>query len=242
MTDTHPMNTDRVRAALGRWNPEPSLARRLGAPLVVGACRVLIQVLNRLDVQNRERFVEASHAGRPLITFSNHTSLFDDPWLVSTFSSIRWDETRWCATDALNFFDNALSARFFSFGRGVPIVRGMGVDQMGMHFLADRLKSGDWVHIFPEGSRSRTPGELSLPLKTGMGHLVKASRPLLLPFHHTGMETILPIGSSIPRMGKRVGLRFGEVFDSDTDLADRSVEEITDWATERLTELQAVAR
>lgn len=233
------IDSDRVRAALARWRPEPSLKKHLGTPVVVTACRVLVQVFNRLDTVNLEAFQAAQATGRPLLTFSNHTSLFDDPWLVSTFSSRRWSKTRWCATDALNFFDNPVSARFFSFGRGVPIVRGAGVDQVGMQFLEERLRKGDWVHIFPEGGRSRTPGHLALPLKTGMAHLVKATRPLLLPFHHRGMEEILPIGAVVPRVGRHVKLTFGDVYDSDEGLASESVEAITEWATERLLELQA---
>ncbi len=208
-------------------------------PVIVGLCRFLIEGLNRLETVNREAFDAARQTGRPLLTFSNHVSLFDDPWLVGTFSPLRWADNRWCATDALNFFSNPVSARFFSFGRGVPIVRGAGLDQPGMRFLADRLRTpGEWVHIFPEGGRSRTPGELRTPLKTGIGHLVAQTHPLLLPFHHTGMEGVLPIGARVPRGGNRIRLVFGEPVDAATQLQDASPDAITAWAEEQLLALQ----
>lgn len=232
------LDSPRVQAALGRFRPGPSLRRHLATPVVVAACRVLMEGLNHLEIHNREAFDEARASGRPLLTFSNHVSLFDDPWLVATFSGMRWSRARWCATDALNFFDNRITARFFSFGKGVPIVRGVGLDQPGMHFLRDRLREGEWVHIFPEGGRSRTPRELRVPLKTGMAHLIKDTRPLLLPFHHRGMERVLPIGATMPRFGNELGLRFGTARDSDAGLADDSVEAITAWAQEQLLDLQ----
>lgn len=229
-------------AAVARFSPEPSLAKRLGTPLVVHACRALVARLNHLETFDEHHFHRARALDRPLLTFSNHVSLFDDPWLVATFAPTTWDDNRWCATDALNFFSNPITARFFSFGRGVPIVRGAGLDQPGFDFLAARLNDGDWVHIFPEGGRSRDPGNLRTPLKAGIGHLVARTRPLLLPFHHTGMGDILPIGARLPRVGKRVRLRFGEVHDSDSGLADGSPAEITAWAEARLLELEALNR
>lgn len=229
-------------AAVDRWSPEPTLVRRLGTPLVVWTCRFLIERLNQLEMFNVEAFREAHASNRPLLTFSNHTSLFDDPWLVATFAPTSWHDNRWCATDALNFFSHPLTASFFSFGRGVPIVRGAGLDQPGFDFLIERLNQGDWVHIFPEGGRSRDPEHLRTPLKTGIGHLVRNSRPLLLPFHHTGMHRILPIGARWPRTGQQVRLAFGEVFDSDAGLADESPAVITQWAQDRLLELEQDAR
>jgi len=37
----------------------------------------------------------------------------------------------------------------------LPVERGRGMDQPGMRAAERRLAAGDWVHIFPEGTRSR---------------------------------------------------------------------------------------
>lgn len=234
--------TPEEAAAVGRFRPEPTLRRRLGAPIFIGLCRVLIEGLNHLDMEGREHFDAARATGRPLLTLSNHVSLFDDPWLVASFMGHNWKQARWCATDALNFFDTPLKARFFGFGKGVPIVRGAGLDQPGMDFLRERLRAGDWVHVFPEGGRSREPEHLRTPLKTGFAHLIKATRPLVVLFHHKGMEKVLPIGAKLPHIRQHLSVRFSEVTDSADGLADLSIEEITAWAERELLALEAAHR
>jgi len=224
------------------YRSEPTPGRHVLTWLVKPACRLLMRRLNHLQVEGLDRLERAQAADRGLITFSNHVSLFDDPWLPGAVVRGGWRDMRWCATDDANFFTHPLSRRFFSAGKGVPIVRGAGLDQPGMHFLEDRLRDGDWVHIFPEGGRSRDPHQLRTPLKTGLAHLVQATAPLLLPYHHWGMEEVLPIGARLPRLGKHVQLRFGEITDSRDDLAQRSIDEITRWAEDQLTALQSEAR
>ena len=227
-------------AALRRFSPSSSHKRQLVTPLLVEICRTLMERLNSLTILNLEEFQRARAMGRPLLTFSNHVSLFDDPWLVATFAGKNWDEFRWCATDALNFFNTDRRAHFFSVGKGVPIVRGRGIEQPGICFMEKMLQRGDWVHIFPEGGRSRDPLHLATPLKKGMADLVQKARPILLPFHHRGMEQVLPIGQNFPSFGKQITLRFGSIHDSDTGLADQSATEIMDWAEAELLALEAL--
>ena len=199
-----------------------------------------MQWLNTLTMENYSAFSAARKQDTGLLTFSNHVSLFDDPLLTSCMSRTEWPRIRWIAADALNFFGTPLLAAVFNAGKCVPIVRGAGVDQPGMHFLAERLQHGEWVHIFPEGGRTRdVDGRIQTPLKTGMAELVRASKPVVLPFHHHGMREVLPIGGRFPRFGKTVTVRFGEALDSRGDLAERSIAEITEWATHQLLALQA---
>ena len=64
----------------------------------------------------------------------------------------------------------------------LPIERGAGLQQQGMQAAEDRLNRGDWVHVFPEGTRS-VDGRMR-PARRGIGRLVAACAqpPLGAPY------------------------------------------------------------
>jgi monolysocardiolipin acyltransferase len=175
--------------------------------------------MNALEIEGMERFERLRRdrgRDRGLLTYSNHVSLFDDPILVSNFSLPRYEEIRWTATDAINFFGSRPKAWLFTAGKGVPIVRGAGINQTGFHFLRERLAEGAWVQIFPEGGRTRDPQALMRgSFKAGIGRLMAEARPLVLPWYHYGMHEVLPVGAKLPRRGHPVRVVFGEALDCD---------------------------
>jgi len=235
--------TPAARAAVARWDPRETLGRKLTTFLVVGGCRLWMQALNRTHIEGVEHLDAGIRKGRGLLTVSNHVALFDDPLLTSCLIGPDWTRARWIAADAHNFFGSTLKATVFNAGKCVPVVRGAGTDQPGMTFLAERLAMGDWVHVFPEGGRTRDPdARLRQPLKRGLAQLIQVARPWVLVFHHQGMRQVQPIGARLPRIGRRVQVRLTAPVDSDLELADHTEEDITKWATERLLELERHAR
>lgn len=44
-----------------------------------------------------------------------------------------------------------------------------------MNVAISKLQNGDWVHIFPEGSRSRDGGKTLGTIKRGIGRFVSSS-------------------------------------------------------------------
>jgi 1-acyl-sn-glycerol-3-phosphate acyltransferase len=232
---------------------------------VANISKILLTKLNHITFHGKDRWdqifeerrqIEHNLGGsskkRGLLSFSNHVSLFDDPLLVSNLGVSNYDEVRWIAADQKNFFGNNLKGIIYSGGKCVPIIRGGGLDQPGFDFLVQKLKMGDWVHIFPEGGRSREDaGQLQLPLKIGIGKLIHEAKPLLMPFYHFGMHAVLPIGSMIPKKGKRIHLRFGNAELADENWWQQrlgaSVEKVdamfawqqaTNWAERVLLELE----
>ncbi len=171
--------------------------------------------MNRLEVEGRDRLEAVqSRGGRGLLTFSNHVSIFDDPLLTSNFTEGAYRRIRWVGADAINFFGTPFKAWLFTAGKAAPIVRGGGIEQPGMQLLRDRLLAGDWVHMFPEGGRTRDPeARLAPEFKPGIGWLVAQAHPITLPFYHYGMQGVLPVGSSRPRAGNRVRVVFGQPLD-----------------------------
>jgi monolysocardiolipin acyltransferase len=211
----------REEKALARWRPAKNrLVNRMLAWFVINLSKLIMTRMNSLEIEGLDRFISArGRSGRGLLTYSNHVSLFDDPLLTSNLPLGGYDDIRWVAADALNFFGSRVKAFIFSGGKAVPIVRGAGFNQPGFDFLRDRLIDGDWVHVFPEGGRTRKgEGRLGEQFKAGLGRLIVETKPLALPFYHHGMHEILPIGAKTPRRGQHVRLVFGEPIDFNDDL------------------------
>ena len=91
----------------------------------------------------------------------------------------------------------------------IPLDRRGSIDQPLLRRFLERLTTGFWCHIFPEGrifqswrfksadpqptSTSSSPAILG-PLKLGVGKLVAHSPPstVVLPIYHRGMDHVLP--------------------------------------------------
>ncbi|MGH2668579.1 MAG: lysophospholipid acyltransferase family protein [bacterium] len=215
--------SEREERALRRWTP-PGDTRfnRFLTNSVVSLSRGIMRGLNSLSVENAGAYsalIERRERG--LLTFSNHVSLFDDPLLLANLELPAYGGIRWVGADAINFFGSGWKAFIFRAGKCVPIVRGAGFDQPGFYFLRDRLNEGAWVHIFPEGGRTRDPQALlTAPFKPGIGRLMVETRPIALPFYHYGMHEVLPVGTKTPRARKKVRILFGEPVDCDALISE----------------------
>jgi monolysocardiolipin acyltransferase len=92
--------------------------------------------------------------GKPIITVSNHHSCFDDPGL---WSALRFNQVcnkrviRWALAAQDICFTKRHHSLFFMLGKCIPIIRGGGVNQPGIDLSIEKLKLGEWVHVFPEG-------------------------------------------------------------------------------------------
>eukprot|EP00210_Caulerpa_lentillifera_P002718 g2598.t1 len=170
-----------------------------------GASKVFMNLANSTSVLGREHLdsaLDRKH-NQPLITVCNHTGALDDPLVIASMvpSSVLYhpERARWtlCATDRC--FKNAILTGFFRSVKVLPVERGAGLNQLGMKAAELCLNQGGWIHIFPEGTRSQN-GEL-LPPRLGIGKLVAScdQLPLVVPFIHSGMETVMPSGSILPK-------------------------------------------
>ncbi|KAK8454398.1 hypothetical protein SEVIR_5G447000v4 [Setaria viridis] len=152
----------------------------------------------------------------------------DDPFVIASLLPpsimLEAQKLRWtlCATDRC--FTNPVLSTFFRSVKVLPVSRGDGIYQKGMDMALSKLNSGGWVHIFPEGSRSRDGGKTIAPAKRGVGRLVMDadSLPVVIPFVHTGMQDIMPVGKRIPRAGKRVIVVVGDPINFDDLIIDNS--------------------
>lgn len=199
----------------------------LAVPVLGNACHVFMHGLNHVQIYGAEKLHMAllqRPQGKPLITVSNHVAAVDDPLLIASLlpPSVMLDarNIRWtlCATDRC--FKNPVLSTFFSCVKVLPVARGDGIYQKGMDMAISKLNNGGWVHIFPEGSRSRDGGRTMGSPKRGIGRLVMDADniPLVVPIVHTGMQDIMPIGTHFPKVGKKVTVIIGDPIPLD-DLA-----------------------
>lgn len=195
------------------------LLQAVAVPLIGNACHVFMHGLNHIQIYGAEKLHQAllqRPKSTPLITVSNHVASVDDPLVIASLlppnAMLDARNLRWtlCATDRC--FKNPMLSAFFRCVKVLPVSRGEGIYQKGMDMAISKLNNGGWVHIFPEGSRSRDGGKSIGSPKRGVGRLVMDtdSIPVVIPFVHTGMHDVMPIGSSIPKVGKRVIVLVGD--------------------------------
>lgn len=199
--------------------------------LTVGTMsKVLLRAFNSLHMHNMDLLYDAieNRDGRTgLLTFSNHQSVMDDPFLMGAILPSRIltnvSKMRWglCSLDIC--FQNEFISRTLRLGKALPILRRGGISQTFLTEAGNKLCAGDWVHIFPEGRvrqlgmgySKRGVGKLLAMAYEQDGHL-----PLILPIYHEGMENVMPqkrdsneLESSVPRTGQDLFVAIGEAVD-----------------------------
>ncbi len=183
------------------------------------------EYLSSIQIHNHEQFLKCvceREKGRPLITVSNHDSCIDDPLIfgslmpVSSFLKPDSPQYRWAVGAKEVCFSNPKHSLFFRLGKVLPIIRGNGVYQTSMNEVLKELNRGDWLHIYPEGKINMT--KEFIRLKWGVGRLVADSKttPLVLPFFHYGMDTVLPNEEPYKlRMNKKATIVVGKPLNFD---------------------------
>lgn len=94
----------------------------------------------------------------------------------------------------------------------LPLERGAGMEQLGMRKAEEVLGRGDWVHIFPEGTRT-CDGRIA-PARRGVARLISSCHqpPLGLPcsvlpdFHMESGSGSSRIFSANPRLGSKLAV------------------------------------
>ncbi|XP_050450599.1 tafazzin isoform X1 [Cataglyphis hispanica] len=189
--------------------------------------KIIIEWLNKTTVYNKHIIVRALDLrpkNVPLITVSNHHSCFDDPGIWATLDirhGFNRRKIRWSLAAQDICFTNVWHSYFFMLGKCIPVVRGDGVYQEAMDFCIEKLTSGEWVHVFPEGKVNMFKEEMRL--KWGVGRLILESpvTPIVIPIYHLGMDDILPNEPPYMfRTGKKVTMNYGEPIDFSGMLAD----------------------
>lgn len=152
-----------------------------------------------------ESLPDAIRNGAPVIFFANHTSLLDPPLLISTLP------------DHPVFIAKKELARVPVLGQAIHLAGFILIDRdhqrkayTSLQDAALRIRAGQSVAIFPEGTRS-SDGLLQ-PFKRGSFHLAMEAGVPLVPLAIRGGHAILPKGSWRTKGGPYT-LTIGEPLD-----------------------------
>ncbi|XP_031828292.1 tafazzin, phospholipid-lysophospholipid transacylase isoform X2 [Nomia melanderi] len=210
--------------------------------------KIIIEWLNRTTVYNKHiirRALDCRPRNVPLITVSNHHSCFDDPGIWASLDLRHYLKrriVRWSLAAHDICFTKAWHSYFFMLGKCIPVVRGAGIYQEAMDFCIEKLASGGWVHVFPEGKINML--KENIRLKWGVGRLIMESPvvPLVIPIYHLGMDQVLPPEPPY-KLGFRnkVTLYYGDPIDfnqlvSELRASNASETEIRKAITDRIQE------
>lgn len=139
---------------------------------------------------------------KPQIYSANHASHMDAITLTATLPVY----AGWIAKKELLWWP--------IFGWNLRLINSIPIDRgnrekamLSMKKAADRIKSGNSIYIFPEGTRTKT-GELS-PLKKGAFHLSLDSGVPIIPIFIRGTREVMAAGSLDIHPGK-VYIEIGE--------------------------------
>lgn len=170
---------------------------------------LFFHVLNRTIVIGKNNVGEEPNT----LLLSNHQSMIDSfPIGMGAFYPKSWLKpylVPWHPAARENFFKNQLIAWFSTHTRCIPVKPGRR-DLHALHRMKEVLPKGIII-LFPEGTRSRT-GDVGEG-RAGAGLVALATRPRIIPVAIDGMQEVLPIGETVPRIGKRIYVKYGPPID-----------------------------
>ena len=151
--------------------------------------RLLFKICFRFRISGSENCPKHG----PLIIALNHASFLDP--LIAGIAAPR--PLNFMARDSL--FRNRIFGKILMSVNAFPLRR-EGADMGAMRAAIDKLRQGEAVLIFPEGTRSKD-GNLGTP-RAGIGLLAAMSGANILPCYIKGSIDALPRGAIFPRFKK----------------------------------------
>ncbi len=177
--------------------------------LSVIALWAFFKILNRTTVIGQHNVGSEPNT----LLLSNHQSMIDS-FLVGAFgffprSLLKPHLVPWNPAAVENFYKSPVMSWFADNYKCIPIKEGRR-DLRALHRMVEVLPHGVMT-LFPEGGRSRNG--LVGEGRAGSGVLILRTRPRVIPVAIDGMQDVLPIGRTIPRIFKRIYVSYGPPVD-----------------------------
>jgi len=189
--------------------------------VVKGALTPVLGVCFRIKVEGRENVPKRG----PVILASNHRSFLDSIFIPLVL------RRRVTFVAKAEYFDDPKTAWFFRGVGQIPIRReGGSASERALASAAEVLAAGGVFGIYPEGTRTRD-GFLHRG-HTGVARLSLRTGTPIVPVGLIGTDEVQPVDKRMPRLFRRVTVRFGEPLDparyADADVEHLALRELTD--------------
>ncbi len=196
---------------------------------LLGLLRFLTRLLVRVEVQGR------IPADRPCLIAPRHLSLIDPFVLLRALKTSDLPGVYWAGATVWLF--RWAPARWFSRATQILPVDNRSGPRSSIALGVACLRRGFALVWFPEGQRS--PDASLLPVRRGVGRLLRAEPVPVVPVWIEGTYEVLPMGKWLPRPG-RVRIIIGESLPAER-LAD-DPDAIAEQVQEALAALESSAR
>jgi 1-acyl-sn-glycerol-3-phosphate acyltransferase len=164
----------------------------------------IIRVCFRVKIEGRENVPKQG----PIILASNHRSFLDSIFLPAVL------RRRVTFVAKAEYFDDPKSAWFFRGVGQIPIRReGGSASERALASATEVLEGGGVFAIYPEGTRTRD-GYLHRG-HTGVARLSLRTGTAIVPVGLIGTDDVQPVDKRMPRLFRRVVIRFGTPLEPD---------------------------
>jgi 1-acyl-sn-glycerol-3-phosphate acyltransferase len=168
-----------------------------------GLIRVIFGVCFRYRAFNLREQLAKLPEGQGVIVAGNHRSYLDPLFLMS---ALRPRPVRFMAKEEM-FAVSPIIARAASWVGAFPVRRDTA-DLLAVKRSARMLKRGEYIGVFPEGTRIRHKGQVAT-YHEGIALIARLAKAPVLPVRLWGTERIRPKGTRL-FCPARVTMRFGE--------------------------------
>ena len=170
--------------------------------VVKGVLTPVLGVSFRVKVEGRDNIPRRG----PVILAANHRSFLDSIFIPSVI------HRRVTFVAKAEYFDDPKTAWFFRGVGQIPIRReGGSAGERALESATEVLQSGGVFAIYPEGTRTRD-GYLHRG-HTGVARLSLRTGTPIIPVGLIGTDEIQPVDKRMPKLFRRVTVRFGEPLD-----------------------------
>jgi len=175
----------------------------LSRPVLHVCTRLFLRYYNNLEITGKENIP----GGQAYIITPNHSSHLDAPVVFASLPLLRVNRTYTLA--AKDYFFNRWFVSFFArlMANVIPVDR-TGSETRGLVLCLSKIRKGNSILLFPEGTRSRD-GKIN-QFKKGAILLSKKARLPIVPAYIEGSFESLPRSRYVPRR-KKISLLLGEV-------------------------------